>query len=113
MRTLLGLRELRLAKNVIYKIPDTLINPQILTLDLGHNVIAELKDLDQLAFLKLLRNLNLQGNPVTKKEGYKEKVGLVLRSLIDQGVTSCPKTSSFRWKAIARTEKERTRTNKS
>jgi acidic leucine-rich nuclear phosphoprotein 32 family member A/C/D len=51
------------------------------TLKLASNRIATLKDLEPLAELKCLKNLDLENNEVTKVQGYKEAVWKLIPSL--------------------------------
>lgn len=44
------------------------------TLKLGNNKISTLKEVEELACLKNLKNLDLENNDVTKVDGYKAKV---------------------------------------
>ncbi|PWZ32147.1 Protein phosphatase 1 regulatory subunit 7 [Zea mays] len=69
------LKELRLSHNKISTIPSDLAkNVKILNLDLGNNFIERSSDLKVLSELRYLRNLNLQGNPVSKKDSLVKKV---------------------------------------
>ncbi|KAL6853352.1 hypothetical protein ACP4OV_019381 [Aristida adscensionis] len=69
------LKELRLAHNKITKIPaDLAKNVKILNLDLGNNLIERSSDLKILSELRYLRNLNLQGNPISQKDNLAKKV---------------------------------------
>lgn len=93
------LRELRLNDNKITTLPDTLRRCSSLEiLDLGNNLLKEWRyrkqsvnkgvvfcmlkfyhfsDVAPLGSLLKLTNLNLKGNPVASKEGYREKVRIV------------------------------------
>ncbi|KAK3163107.1 hypothetical protein QOZ80_1BG0097750 [Eleusine coracana subsp. coracana] len=76
------LKELRLAHNKINKIPSDLAkNVKILNLDLGNNLIERSSDLKVLSELRYLRNLNLQGNPISEKDGLAKKVKKFLPNL--------------------------------
>ncbi|RKO90508.1 hypothetical protein BDK51DRAFT_36815 [Blyttiomyces helicus] len=69
------LTELRLNANKIVTVPDTVrFMPALELLDLGSNLIATPSDVSALASLHTLTNLNLKGNPITKKEGYREMI---------------------------------------
>lgn len=69
------LQELRLGHNRIAALPEELShNGNLKVLDLGHNVIAEWAKVSILVELRNLRNLNLSGNPITAKPGYKEQL---------------------------------------
>ncbi|TVU37001.1 hypothetical protein EJB05_18963 [Eragrostis curvula] len=69
------LKELRLAHNKINKIPSDLAkNVKILNLDLGNNLIERSSDLKVLSELCYLRNLNLQGNPISEKDSLAKKI---------------------------------------
>lgn len=69
------LKELRLSHNKISTIPAYLAkNVKILNLDLGNNLIERSADLKVLSELHYLRNLNLQGNPVSEKDSLVKKV---------------------------------------
>jgi len=69
------LKELRLSHNKISTIPSDLAkNVKILNLDLGNNFIESSSDLKVLSELRYLRNLNLQGNPVSDKDSLVKKV---------------------------------------
>jgi len=48
-------------------------------LDIGNNFIRDFTDIEPLKFLLKLENLNLKGNPITRADGYKEKVLFPLR----------------------------------
>ncbi|CAD6234607.1 unnamed protein product [Miscanthus lutarioriparius] len=69
------LKELRLSHNKISTVPSDLAkNVKILNLDLGNNFIERSSDLKVLSELRYLRNLNLQGNPVSEKDSLVKKV---------------------------------------
>lgn len=69
------LQELRLGHNKIAALPQELLhNGNLKVLDLGHNVIVDWEKVSILVELKNLKNLNLSGNPITTKPGYKEKL---------------------------------------
>ncbi|PAN26374.1 hypothetical protein PAHAL_5G007200 [Panicum hallii] len=69
------LKELRLSHNKITTIPSDLAkNVKILNLDLGNNLIERSSDLKVLSELRYLRNLNLQGNPISEKDSLVKKV---------------------------------------
>ena len=76
------LRELRLNANKICTIPDSIARvPRLEILDLGNNDLKEFTDLIHLMSCPRLRQLNLAGNPVAQKEGYREKMRVMLPSL--------------------------------
>ncbi|CAO2181627.1 unnamed protein product [Urochloa humidicola] len=69
------LKELRLSHNKITTIPlDLAKNVKILNLDLGNNLIERSSDLKVLSELRYLRNLNLQGNPISETDSLIKKV---------------------------------------
>ncbi|CAL4971958.1 unnamed protein product [Urochloa decumbens] len=69
------LKELRLSHNKITTIPSDLAkNVKILNLDLGNNLIERSSDLKVLSELRYLRNLNLQGNPISETDSHIKKV---------------------------------------
>ncbi|ORX89270.1 L domain-like protein [Basidiobolus meristosporus CBS 931.73] len=69
------LKELRLNDNKITAIPESLRGCSSLTiLDLGSNLIKEWSDVTILGSLLHLTNLNLKGNSLCSKDGYREKV---------------------------------------
>ncbi|CAO1943182.1 unnamed protein product [Urochloa humidicola] len=71
----LELKELRLSHNKITTIPSDLAkNVKILSLDLGNNLIERSSDLKVLSELRYLRNLNLQGNPISETDSHIKKV---------------------------------------
>ncbi|GJN16627.1 hypothetical protein PR202_gb03632 [Eleusine coracana subsp. coracana] len=70
------------AKSMTKKIPSDLAkNVKILNLDLGNNLIERSSDLKVLSELRYLRNLNLQGNPISEKDGLAKKVKKFLPNL--------------------------------
>ncbi|GJM91787.1 hypothetical protein PR202_ga08198 [Eleusine coracana subsp. coracana] len=70
------------AKSMTKKIPSDLAkNVKILNLDLGNNLIERSSDLKVLSELHYLRNLNLQGNPISEKDGLAKKVKKFLPNL--------------------------------
>ena len=69
------LKELRLNDNQIKQIPETLRKcSAIEILDFGNNQLTEWSDIAPIGSLLHLHNLNLKGNPITKKKDYLEKV---------------------------------------
>ncbi|CAL4945379.1 unnamed protein product [Urochloa decumbens] len=69
------LKELRLSHNKITTIPSDLAkNVKILNLDIGNNLIERSSDLKVLSELRYLRNLNLQGNPISETDSHIKKV---------------------------------------
>ncbi|OEL14826.1 hypothetical protein BAE44_0024159 [Dichanthelium oligosanthes] len=69
------LKELRLSHNKITTIPlDLAKNVKILNLDLGNNLIERSSDVKVLSELRYLRNLNLQGNPISENDSLVKKV---------------------------------------
>ncbi|KAK9700730.1 hypothetical protein K7432_012051 [Basidiobolus ranarum] len=69
------LKELRLNDNKITTIPETLRGCSSLSiLDLGNNLIKEWSDATILGSLLHLTNLNLKGNSLCSKDGYREKI---------------------------------------
>jgi len=79
MSGLHALSEIKLNKNMIMKIPDTMsLNVNLKIVDLGNNSIREFKDISALIPLPYLKNLNLKGNPICDKEGYRNTVQQML-----------------------------------
>eukprot|EP01135_Chromosphaera_perkinsii_P010953 Nk52_evm6s2297 gene=Nk52_evmTU6s2297 len=65
--------ELRLCNNGIEVVPECIEGFKGLRIiDLGKNQISSIESLMHLRKLKLLRNLNLKGNPITKRPDYEE-----------------------------------------
>ncbi|KAL8479972.1 hypothetical protein ACS0TY_026784 [Phlomoides rotata] len=76
------LKELRLAHNEIMTIPSEFGHlVKLQNLDMGNNSIINWSDLKVLSSLVNLRNLNLQGNPITEKENLLKKVKKLLPNL--------------------------------
>ncbi|XP_030956723.1 structural maintenance of chromosomes protein 2 isoform X2 [Quercus lobata] len=76
------LKELRLSHNSIRTLPAELArNKKLQNLDLGNNAIIRWSDLEVLASLVNLKNLNLQGNPVAEKGKLAKKIKEVLPNL--------------------------------
>ncbi|XP_050280081.1 uncharacterized protein LOC126721098 isoform X2 [Quercus robur] len=76
------LKELRLSHNSIRTLPAELArNKKLQNLDLGNNAIIRWSDLEVLASLVNLKNLNLQGNPVAEKDKLAKKIKEVLPNL--------------------------------
>ncbi|XP_042511796.1 internalin I isoform X1 [Macadamia integrifolia] len=76
------LREVRLAHNEITTLPDAMAhNIKIRNLDLGNNLIISWSDLKVLSSLSNLKNLNLQGNPVAKRDNLAKKVKKLVPNL--------------------------------
>ncbi|RCV29204.1 hypothetical protein SEVIR_5G471600v4 [Setaria viridis] len=76
------LKELRLSHNKITTIPSDLAkNVKMLNLDLGNNLIERSSDLEVLSELRYLRNLNLQGNPISEKDSHVKKVKKLVPTL--------------------------------
>ncbi|KAI9311399.1 hypothetical protein BX666DRAFT_1061897 [Dichotomocladium elegans] len=77
-----ALKELRMNDNGIAKLPDTLRNcSSVEILDLGNNQLAEWSGIAALGSLTKLTNLNLKGNPLVEKDGYREKILKLVPSL--------------------------------
>ncbi|CAI9781418.1 unnamed protein product [Fraxinus pennsylvanica] len=69
------LKELRLAHNEITTVPGEFVHlVKLQNLDLGNNFITKRSDLKVLSSLVNLKNLNLQGNPVSEQENLVKKV---------------------------------------
>ncbi|KAJ1968915.1 hypothetical protein IWQ62_000951 [Dispira parvispora] len=69
------LRELRLNNNKILTIPNHLSHCASLEiLDLGNNILTSWSDVESLAFIKKLTNLNLKGNKVCDEPDYRNRV---------------------------------------
>ncbi|KAJ1652428.1 hypothetical protein IWQ61_007234 [Dispira simplex] len=69
------LRELRLNNNKILTIPSHLSHCVSLEiLDLGNNILTSWSDVESLAFIKKLTNLNLKGNKVCDEPDYRNRV---------------------------------------
>lgn len=76
------LKELRLSHNSIRTLPAELArNKKLQNLDLGNNAIIRWSDLEVLASLVNLKNLNLQGNPVAEKDKVAKKIKEVMPNL--------------------------------
>ncbi|XP_027179757.1 uncharacterized protein LOC113778516 isoform X1 [Coffea eugenioides] len=76
------LKELRLAHNEIKTLPVELShNSKLQNLDVGNNLITNWSDLKVLSSLANLRNLNLQGNPISEKETLAKKIKKLLPNL--------------------------------
>ncbi|XP_065868924.1 uncharacterized protein [Euphorbia lathyris] len=75
LKSCIELKELRLAHNDIKTLPAELAyNKKLQNLDLGNNVITTWSDVKVLTSLVDLKNLNLQGNPITEMEKLTKKV---------------------------------------
>ncbi|KAG6678810.1 hypothetical protein I3842_14G100200 [Carya illinoinensis] len=82
LKSCVELKELRLAHNQISTLPDELArNKKLQNLDLGNNVLLRWSDLKVLTSLANLRNLNLQGNPVSEQEKLPKKIKNALPNL--------------------------------
>lgn len=76
------LKEARFAHNEITTLPNELSqNARLQVLDLGKNAISSWSDLRVLSSLQGLKNLNLQGNPVTEINNFLKKVKKMLPRL--------------------------------
>ncbi|KAJ3330540.1 hypothetical protein HDU76_005442 [Blyttiomyces sp. JEL0837] len=70
---LVNLKELRVAHNKITVIPDTIrYLSELEILDIGNNLITSFQDVSPLGSLMALDQLNLRGNALTEKPGYRE-----------------------------------------
>lgn len=77
-----ALKELRLSHNQLMNLPLELEqNGMLQILDLGHNYLRQWSDIQVLASLHELRNLNLHGNPVCEENQYQEKIKELLPKL--------------------------------
>ncbi|CAL0332146.1 unnamed protein product [Lupinus luteus] len=82
LKSCVELREVRLGHNEIKSLPDELIhNSKLQNLDLGNNVITKWSELKVLTSLTNLRNLNLQGNPVSAIDKVTRKIKKALPKL--------------------------------
>ncbi|XP_040994930.1 dynein regulatory complex subunit 3 [Juglans microcarpa x Juglans regia] len=82
LKSCVELKELRLAHNQISTLPDELArNKKLQNLDLGNNVLLRWSNLKVLTSLANLRNLNLQGNPVSEREELTKKIKNALPNL--------------------------------
>ncbi|OIW09350.1 hypothetical protein TanjilG_01321 [Lupinus angustifolius] len=82
LKSCVELREVRLGHNEIKSLPDELIhNSKLQNLDLGNNVITRWSELKVLNSLTNLRNLNLQGNPVSAIDKVTRKIKKALPRL--------------------------------
>ncbi|GMJ00839.1 hypothetical protein HRI_003753100 [Hibiscus trionum] len=89
------LKELRLAHNDIKSLPAELsYNKKLQNLDLGNNLISRWSELKGLDSLVNLKNLNLQGNPISEKDKIAKKVKRLLPNL--QIFNSRPIDKSFK-----------------
>uniref|UniRef100_A0A6U5Y147 RRM domain-containing protein n=1 Tax=Guillardia theta TaxID=55529 RepID=A0A6U5Y147_GUITH len=68
------LQELRLAYNKIKEIPLGYFSSDLQILDLGHNRISNMSGIMALKGCKMLRNLNLAGNPICNVSSYRDTV---------------------------------------
>ncbi|KAL2331908.1 hypothetical protein Fmac_019489 [Flemingia macrophylla] len=82
LKSCVELSELRLAHNEIKSLPDELkLNSKLRNLDLGNNVITRWSELKVLKSLTNLKNLNLQGNPVSTIDKITRKIKKALPRL--------------------------------
>lgn len=90
-RSLKELRELRITHNQLKRLPEGLDQMTGLRiLDLGCNPIAALADLEVLAALPRLQQLNLNGCPVAELDGFADRVQALLPRLqVCVGVCMC------------------------
>lgn len=78
-----NLKELRLGYNQINAIPASISSNNALeTLDLGHNLISSMEELEPLKSCTSLRSLNLAGNPVCTENKYSSLVRAVCPDLL-------------------------------
>ncbi|MQM00127.1 hypothetical protein Taro_032859, partial [Colocasia esculenta] len=78
----LNLKELRLSDNEITSLPVELVrNIKLQNLDLGKNLIMRLSDLKVLSELHNLKNLNLQGNPISENPKLIKKIRKLVPNL--------------------------------
>jgi len=76
------LHELRINDNKILSIPEYFArNASLHVLDIGNNLLRDFDSIEPLKYLLKLENLNLKGNPVTKLEGYKERIKSMIPTL--------------------------------
>ncbi|KAI8811863.1 hypothetical protein BJ742DRAFT_795874 [Cladochytrium replicatum] len=89
------LEQLRLNDNKITTLPEKLLMPlatSLKILDLGNNLLKDVSACEGLSCLRSLDNLNLKGNPLTKEDGYRERIlGLVPTLRILDGERFDPK----------------------
>ncbi|XP_020238169.1 uncharacterized protein LOC109817350 [Cajanus cajan] len=82
LKSCVELSELRLAHNEIKSLPDELkLNSKLRNLDLGNNVITRWSEVKVLKSLTNLKNLNLQGNPVSTIDKITRKIKKALPRL--------------------------------
>ncbi|KAL7127089.1 hypothetical protein ABFS83_14G231400 [Erythranthe nasuta] len=82
LKSCLELKELRLSHNEIITIPIEFGNLlKLQNLDMGNNLITRWSNVKVLSSLVNLRNLNLQGNPVSEKENLQKRVKKLLPNL--------------------------------
>ncbi|WCJ41872.1 Leucine-rich repeat (LRR) family protein [Euphorbia peplus] len=82
LKSCIELKELRLGHNDIKTLPAELAcNKKLQNLDLGNNVITTWSDVKVVTSLVDLKNLNLQGNPVTETDKLTKKVIKLLPDL--------------------------------
>ncbi|XP_050204867.1 uncharacterized protein LOC126654906 [Mercurialis annua] len=75
LKSCTNLKELRLAHNDIKILPAELaFNKKLQNLDLGNNTITRWSDMKVLSSIVDLKNLNLQGNPITDMEKVSKKI---------------------------------------
>ncbi|KAF8403338.1 hypothetical protein HHK36_011440 [Tetracentron sinense] len=76
------LKEVRLAHNEIMTLPaEMAYNIKLQNLDLGNNLITSWSELKVLSSLHDLKNLNLQGNPITEKDKLAKKIKTLVPKL--------------------------------
>lgn len=76
------LKEIRLNDNKITQIPETLRKCNAIEImDFGNNNLTNWADIAAFGSLTKLHNLNLKGNPITKKKDYLEKVNICVYDL--------------------------------
>ncbi|XWS28535.1 hypothetical protein CRYUN_Cryun25bG0078400 [Craigia yunnanensis] len=82
LKCCIELKELRLAHNDIKSLPAELsYNKKLQNLDLGNNLITRWSELKALDSLVSLKNLSLQGNPISEKDKLAKKVKRLLPNL--------------------------------
>ncbi|XP_002523848.2 dynein regulatory complex subunit 3 [Ricinus communis] len=82
LKSCIELKELRLAHNDIKSLPVELsYNKNLQNLDLGNNVITRWSDVKVLSSIVDLKNLNLQGNPISEIDKLSKKILKLLPNL--------------------------------